>query len=78
MSRPFARGTARTEERSARSCVPASPVVAHGDVAISHTDSMSSGLTSPCMSASRSWPMAFVSSRVSPWTIISSSSIPME
>jgi hypothetical protein len=47
MLRPSPAAVVRTWWRSARSWPPASTVLAHGFVAISSTDSMSSGLMSP-------------------------------
>src|SRR5215207_5347197 len=69
----------RTSERRLRSWAPASCVFLHGSVAISRTDSMSSGLISPSpgCSSSSSASMAFVSSSDSASRIMSSSSIPM-
>src|SRR3954454_8302106 len=80
MARPMSEATCCTWRRSARSCMPASRVFRHGVVAISHTDSISSGLTSPSVEtsarASSSPSIEFESSSVSRSTIMSSSSIP--
>src|SRR4051812_25817059 len=80
MARPMSEATCCTWRRSARSCMPASRVFWHGVVAISHTDSMSSGLTSPSVEtsarASSSPSIELASSSVSRSTIMSSSSIP--
>ena len=78
IARPRLSAVVWTRLRSSRSWMPASRVLRHGSVAISQTDSISSGLTalvSP--SAARSDSIEFESSSVSASTIISSSSMPM-
>src|SRR3954451_23530535 len=67
----------RTWRRNERSCSPASTVFRHGLVAISSTDSMSSGLISPCVASSSRDSIALTSSRESRSTIMSSSSMPI-
>ena len=80
-ARPSSAATACTVRRRPRSCAPASATPEHGLVAISQTDSISSGLTSPSApvssSASSSASIELVSSSVSESTIISSSSMPI-
>ena len=81
MARPFSSATSRTSRRRPRSCSPASAVVRHGWVAISSTDSISSGLTSPVSSSgvadSSIVSIELESSRVSASRIMSSSSMPI-
>ena len=80
-ARPSSAATACTVRRRPRSWAPASATPLQGLVAISQTDSISSGLTSPSApvsaSASRSGSIEFESSSVSESTIMSSSSIPI-
>ena len=81
MSRSRSAAACWVRRRSARSWAPASVVSAQGSVAISQTDSISSGLTSPSLetsaSASSSPSIELVRSSVSRSTIMSSSSTPM-
>ncbi len=78
--RPRSLAAVATSRRSPASWRPASAVSSQGVVAISQTDSISSGLTSPADSdVERSWSspsIELASSSVSASTIISSSSIP--
>ena len=77
---PLPSATSRSTRRSPRSCAPASAVLRHGWVAISSTDSINSGLTSPGSwsdgAASSSVSIELESSRVSASRIMSSSSMP--
>ena len=78
---PLSRAVSHTRARRSRSWRPASTVSRQGVVAISSTDSISSGLTSPVSSslgeASSIASIMLVSSRVSASRIISSSSMPI-
>jgi hypothetical protein len=80
IARPCCCATWFTVRRRARSWTPASTVLRTGVVAISQTDSISSGLTSPSVGMSlrseSSDSMEFERSSVSSSTIMSSSSIP--
>ena len=79
-ARSIERYNDQTVERRALSWTATSRVFWHGVVAISQTDSISSGLTSPCAevsaSPSRRPSIEFARSSVSASTIISSSSTP--
>ncbi len=78
---PLPSATSRTTRRRPRSWLPASAVLRHGSVAISSTDSISSGLTSPVSSsgltASSIDSTELESSSVSASRIMSSSSMPI-
>src|SRR3954468_20957109 len=77
MPSPLSAAASRICERRAMSCWPASTGLQHGSVAISSTDSMSSGLTAPSGVSMRSDSTALTRSSVSLSTIISSSSTPI-
>src|SRR3954463_4926195 len=77
MASPFSAAASRTWPRSAISCWPASTALRQGSVAISRTDSMSSGLIEPMGVSTRSDSIALTRSSVSASTIMSSSSTPM-
>src|SRR3954463_7268935 len=76
MASPFSAAASRTWPRSAISCWPASTALRQGSVAISRTDSMSSGLIEPMGVSTRSDSIALTRSSVSASTIMSSSSTP--
>ena len=77
IARPRFAAVSRTCVRSARSWRPASAVSGAGSVAISSTDSISSGLIWPSGASSRSDSTALTRLSVSPSTIMSSSSMPI-
>lgn len=77
IARPCSEAVPITWARSARSWPPACAMLAQGSVAISSTDSISSGLISPAGDSSSSVSMALTRSNDSASRIIISSSMPM-
>src|SRR3954447_13548147 len=76
MANPFSAAASRTWPRSAISCWPASTALRQGSVAISRTDSISSGLIVPRGASASMDSIALTRSSVSASTIMSSSSTP--
>src|SRR3954471_11621038 len=76
MRRPFSAAMSRTWRRRLPSWRAHSPMSRHGSVAISRTDSMSSGLMKPSVASASSDSIALTRSSVSASTIMSSSSTP--